>query len=205
MDIGIIGKGSVGRALAKGWVDAGHAVTIGAREPQSDSAAEVAKATGANLTDVPGAAGADIVVLATPWLATEQAIASCRGFSGRVLIDCTNPLLPDLSGLDTEGESGAERVAAWAPDADVVKAFNTIGANIMADPRFGDDRAVLPYCGDDADAKAKVHTLAADLGFDPLDAGGLTAARDLEAFALMWIHLAFGPLGREFAFKLMRR
>lgn len=204
MDIGIIGKGSVGKALAAGWIKAGHAVTIGARDPESDAAQQVGRDTGANIASIPAAAGADIIVLATPWAATQDAVRTCGNLAGHVVIDCTNPLKPDLSGL--EGDvSGAERIATWAPDALIVKAFNTIGANIMADPTFGDDRAVLPYCGDDADAKAKVHTLASDLGFEPIDAGALAAARDLESFALLWIHLAIGGLGREFAFKIMRR
>jgi predicted dinucleotide-binding enzyme len=97
-------------------------------------------------------------------------------------------------------------VASWARGAHVVKAFNTVGANIMSNPRFGQVAPVLFYCGDDAGAKKTVHGLVAELGFDAVDAGPLTQARLLEPFALLWISLAYGAgLGREIAFQLLRR
>jgi len=123
------------------------------------------------------------------------------------VIDVTNPVLPDLSGLSLgTTTSAAEQVAQWASGARVVKAFNTVGFNIMADPSFGASRALLFYCGDDAPAKQIVKSLAAELGFDPEDAGPLRQARLLEPFALLWISLAYGQgYGREFAFQLLRR
>jgi 8-hydroxy-5-deazaflavin:NADPH oxidoreductase len=125
----------------------------------------------------------------------------------KILIDATNPLLPDLSGLALgTTTSAAEQIAAWAPGAHVVKAFNTIGFNIMAQPRFGQDRALLFYCGDDAQAKNTVAQLASTIDFDPVDAGPLKQARLLEPFAMLWISLAFSQgFGREFAFKLLKR
>jgi predicted dinucleotide-binding enzyme len=87
-------------------------------------------------------------------------------------------LLPDLSGLDTgTTTSGGEKVAAWARGARVVKAFNTVGSNIMANAGFGSERPVLFYCGDDMAAKQVTKQLAGELGFDALDAGPLTQAR----------------------------
>jgi predicted dinucleotide-binding enzyme len=87
-----------------------------------------------------------------------------------------------------------------------VKAFNTVGSSIMADTKFANGRPVLLYCGDDAQAKQAVNTLAAELGFEPIDAGPLTSARTLEPAALLWITLALKQgLGREFAFQLLRR
>jgi len=75
----------------------------------------------------------------------------------------------------------------------------------MADPVFGDAAAQMFYCGDDADAKAVAHRLAAELGFDPKDAGGLAQARLLEPLALLWIRLAFGGWGREISWHMLRR
>jgi predicted dinucleotide-binding enzyme len=111
----------------------------------------------------------------------------------------------DLSGLALgTTTSAAEQVAQWAPGARVVKAFNTVGSNIMADPSFGSNRALLFYCGDDAAAKQTVKSLAGELGFDAQDSGPLRQARLLEPFALLWISLAYGQgYGREFAFQLI--
>ena len=123
------------------------------------------------------------------------------------MIDCTNPLKPDLSGLAIgHTTSAAEQVAVWAPGARVVKAFNTTGAENMSNPQFGSERASMLICGDDPDAKAAVVGLAADAGFDVVDAGRLASARLLEPLAMLWIHLAYAQgLGTGFAFKLLRR
>ncbi len=126
---------------------------------------------------------------------------------GKIIIDASNPLLPDLTGLDCgTTTSGGEQVAAWAHDAKVVKALNSVGYNIMAQPAFGSDRPALFYCGDDQDAKLIVKSLVEELGFEALDAGPLSGARLLEPFALLWISLAYPQgYGREIAFKLLRR
>jgi hypothetical protein len=87
----------------------------------------------------------------------------------------------------------------------VVKVFNTTGANNMANPRYGDGGATMFYAGDDAGAKQIASTLAAALGFEPVDAGPLVRARELEHLAMLWISLAFGGMGREIAFRLVKR
>jgi predicted dinucleotide-binding enzyme len=153
------------------------------------------------------AKGAEVVVLATPWEATEAAVRSAGDLAGKIVFDCTNPLAPQLSGL-THGSdtSGAELVASWAPGARVVKVFNTTGATNMERPDFGGMAATMFYCGDEGEAKGAAHRLAADLGFDPVDAGALDQARLLEPLALLWIRLAYVQnQGREIAFNLMKR
>src|SRR5262249_51769867 len=130
---------------------------------------------------------------------------------GKVLIDAVNPILLGADGLQRglqvgHNTSAAEHAARWAPGARVVKAFNTIGADNMKDPRFGGERATMFYCGDDAEAKRVVGGLIEEVGFEPVDAGGLASARLLEPLAMMWIHLCFGMgLGTGIAFRLMRR
>ncbi len=147
----------------------------------------------------------DVVLLATPWPAAREVVHGLGDLGGKVLIDAMNPLLPRLEGLELGTTTSAgEQVAQWARNARVVKAFNTVGFNIMANPVFGADRAVMFYCGDDADAKKVVHQLASELGFDARDAGPLKQARVLEPFAMLWISLAMQG-GRDFAFKLIRR
>lgn len=196
MRIAIIGAGNVGGTLGRKWAAKGHEVVIGSRKPES-GAVSIADA----------AAQSEVVVLATPWPAVDSAIAACGSLAGKILLDCTNPLLPDFSGIELgTTTSGGEHVAALAPGAFVVKAFNSTGFNVMADPVFDGEPVTMFYCGDDAAAKETVKQLITDIGFDPIDAGPLTQARLLEPFALLWISLAYRQgLGREIAFRFVKR
>jgi predicted dinucleotide-binding enzyme len=210
MKIGIIGAGNVGGTLGKAWANKGHRVFYGVQRPQDDKVRELGKASGPNAqagSPAEAAAFGEVVVLATPWPATPAAIQSAGSLAGKIVIDCTNPLKPDLSGLEVgHTTSGAEKVAEWANGARVFKAFNTTGFNIMADPVINGTRTVMFVCGDDEAAKPAVLQLAADVGFDAVDAGKLTQARLLEPWALLWISLAFqGATGRDFGFALLRR
>lgn len=208
MNIGIIGSGNVGGTLGTRWAQAGHQVTFASRKPESKEIQELWANAGPNarVGTISDAVQADVLLLATPWPNTEEALRSAGDLSGKILIDATNPLL-NLDALDVgTTTSGGEKVAQWARGAKVVKAFNTVGNNIMADPAFDGRRPVLFYCGDDQAAKQTVGPLIAELGFDAIDAGPLSMARTLEPFALLWISLALKEgLGREFAFQLIRR
>ncbi len=210
MKIAIIGAGSVGRALGRAWLGAGHELSFGVRDPADPKHRELRESVGkaAGITAVPAAAAAaEVVVLATPWPATRAAIEAAGDLSGKLVLDCTNPLAPDLSGLTLGHEtSGGEQVAAWAPGASVFKAFNSTGFNIMAAPVVDGRRAVMLYCGDDDSRREVVAQLVSDVGFEAVDAGRLAAARLLEPFALLWISLAHRQgLGRDVAFALLRR
>lgn len=210
MNIGIIGAGSVGGALGTGWAKAGHQIKFGVRDTAKPEIVALLKSIGARATAgsvADAAAFGEAVVLTTPWPAAQQAIASAGNLAGKVLVDCTNPLKPDLSGLTIGHEtSAAEQVAQWATGARVVKCFNTTGADNMANPKYDGDRLVMFLAGDDANAKAAVGKLGGDLGFEMIDAGNLQAARLLEPVAMLWIHLAYKcGFGRNFAFKLVRR
>jgi NADPH-dependent F420 reductase len=208
MRIGVIGAGSVGGTLGKAWQAGGNEVMFGVRDPAAAKVRKLLEETGAKAGTVAEAAElGEVVVLATPWEATEDALRSAGDLTGKILVDCTNPLAPQLAGL-THGKdtSGGEQVAAWAPGARVVKCFNTIGANHMANPDFDGVAATMFYCGNDPRAKSVVARLAGDLGFEPLDAGDLDQARLLEPLALLWIRLAFvQKQGRDIGFKLMRK
>ena len=209
MNIGIIGSGNVGATLGTRWATNGHTLFFSTREPQSEKMKRLLNA-GPNVrvgSVTEAVAASDILLLATPWDAPEDVLAAAGDLSGKILIDATNPVLPDLSGLALgTSTSAGEAVARWARGAAVVKAFNTVGANIMADPDFGARRAALFYCGDDKTSKQTVSTLIAELGFEPFDAGPLTQARLLEPFALLWITLALKHgYGREIAFEFLQR
>lgn len=196
MRIAILGAGRVGRALGAGWAARGHDVVYGVRDPSDPrhAALEAAVSTAA------AADGADAIVLALPFSAVPDALAGID-VDGTVVVDATNP----IGAPDPEGRSGAERVAALVPQSRVVKAFNTVGFETMADASYPGGTPVMLVAGDDAGAKEAVLGLASSLGFDAVDAGPLEAARDLEHLAVLWIRLARGALGREIAFALLRR
>lgn len=207
--IAIIGAGSVGGTLAIGWASAGHDVRLGVRSPDDPKVRELLgkfARPGAALPPAAAVEGADVVVLATPWEATLE-LARGLALAGKVVVDTTNPLLPNLAGLAVSGnDSAAEAIARAAPGARVVKCFNTTGANNFLAPDYPEGRATMLYAGDAAEAKAVVAELGRELGFDMVDAGPLARARLLEAFAMLWITLAYPQgQGREIAFRLMRR
>ncbi|MBV9252222.1 MAG: NAD(P)-binding domain-containing protein [Acetobacteraceae bacterium] len=199
MNLAIIGSGNVGGALAGALRRAGHQVVFGVRDPQPGKPDE---------TTVAGSAkSADVVILAVPFTAARDVIASASGFAGKVLIDATNPLGMKEDGLGlTVGfdTSGAEQVAAMAPQAQVFKAFNQTGFENMADARRYTARPVMFVAGD-GNRKPAVLSLVGEAGFEAIDLGGLRTARLLEPFAMLWIELARKRgLGSDFVFTLQR-
>jgi len=207
MRIAVIGAGSVGQALGRGWTKAGHQVVFGIPDP---SPARYPKLAAAQLQQ-PAAAvgGADVIVLATPWDKTEAAIASLGDLKDRILIDCTNPLTMTPAGMGLAlgfESSAAERIAQWAKGAAVFKTLNQTGADNM--DRAGDFavRPAMFVAGDDDAKKPVVMQLLRDLAFEPIDAGPLANARLLEPLAMLWIDQALRRgRGRDFAFALVRR
>jgi predicted dinucleotide-binding enzyme len=206
MNIVIVGAGNVGRALGGGWRKAGHKVTMAVRDTAGEKAASL-KQQGFNIIPSKDAAGAgDIIVLAVPWPALTSAVKGLGSLAGKVVIDAINPLTPDFSLAIGHDDSAGETVARLAAGARVVKAFSTTGANNMADSRYAGGKLMMPVAGDDAEAKATVMSLAADLGFEPIDVGPLAMSRHLEPMAMVWIKLALvQKLGRNFGFALLRR
>ncbi len=208
MRISIIGAGNVGKALAQAFIRQGEEVFFGVPNPEKYQSAAAALGPMAALGTVEQAvAASEVVILAVPFAATEAIARSVSDWQGKVLVDATNPLAAGLAGL-TVGTttSAAEQLARWAPTAKVVKAFNTTGAENMADASFARGLPFMPVCGDDAQARAKVIALAALIGFDAVDLGPLSAARYVEPFAMTWIHMAFKQgLGRNFAFGILHK
>jgi len=209
MKISILGAGNVGGTLGRAWAGKDHDVFFGVPDPRDPKTQHLLKSLGQNVragTVAEAAAAADIIVLATPWPATKNAIQRAGNLTGKVVVDCTNPLKEGVSGLALGyTTSGAEQVAEWAGGAKVFKALNQAGFNIMANPIFDGQRAVMFVCGDDAGQKSIVLKLVAEIGFEAIDAGGLLIARLLEPYAMLWIHLAYRQgVGREFAFGLLK-
>lgn len=205
MRIAVIGAGNVGRALGTGWLKRGHEVWFGVRHPADAKYRDLPAAR--LVTPAEAAAKAEAIVLATPWPATEAALRSLNDLSGRIVIDCTNPLGMGPSGLQLvlgHNTSAGEQVAGWAPDASVFKTLNTTGANNMANAARYKVKPMMLVAGDDAAKKPAVMALVAKLGFEPVDAGPLVNARLLEPFGMVWIDQSMKRgRGRDFAFALV--
>jgi NADPH-dependent F420 reductase len=207
--IAVLGTGNVGCALGCRWAKLGHAVYFGAKDPDADAARRLAESD-ANVqvgSCTEAIAASEVVLLAIPWDQTRGVLARAESLDGKILMDCINPMTADLGGLELgHTTSAAEEIAGWFPPARVVKAFNTLSAAAMIDPTFGEHRATMFYCGDDADAKAVVHQLSEELGFEPVDCGPLKLSRQLEPFAMLYVHLAvFEGWGGDCAFKILKR
>ncbi len=191
MNIAIIGTGNVGSALGGSLVRAGHTVTFAGRDPAK--LAKVAATTGAAAATTPrsAAAVADIIVIAVPYAATDGVAAEIApGVIGKVVVDATNPVNAEFSGLATEGgPSGAERLAAALPGATVVKAFNTLFAGVQGNPAIHGTTIDALFATDDEAAARVVADMASSIGFRPVQVGPLAAARELESLAWLNIRL----------------
>lgn len=211
MNIGIIGSGRIGSGLAKHWVASGHRIMFGSRHP--DKAQEVADSLGSG-TQVGSVADAaqfgEVVVLAVPWTAAEDALQSAGSLAGKTLIETTNPIGRGPDGMamvlppDT---SAAEEIARMAPGAHVVKVFNTTYAQLVHNGgQFGDQRANVFLCGDDDGAKETVKRLAEAVGFEPIDIGPLRMARFLEPFTAVIVTLQRLPgMDSDMGYRILRR
>jgi predicted dinucleotide-binding enzyme len=208
MSITILGAGNVGLALAKAFVAKGERVRVGVPDPDKYRAAVGPLGPAAAIGSPSEAiAASDVVILAVPHGAAAGIARSVPDWEGKILVDATNPLAPGLAGLSVgTTDSGAESIARLANGARVVKAFNTTGAENMADSRYPGGSVFMPVCGDDAEARTRVVALATLIGFDAVDCGDLKAARYLEPFAMTWIHMALKlGFGRRFAFARLER
>lgn len=209
MKIGIIGSGNMGSGIGKIWAKKGHAVIFSysrSREKLEQLASSVPNAKAGTPAE---AAQADVILLSVRWSDLPDALKQAGPLNNKIVIDCTNPLKPDLSGLELGyTSSAAEEIIRMAPGAKVVKAFNTAFAQVYEEKSrlFGSRRASMFYCGDDAGAKSVVAKLITDVGFDPVDCGPLTAARLLEPVAMLVITLGYGmKMGTNMALDLIRR
>lgn len=208
MNLLILGAGNMGSAFARRFAAAGHTVRLAATS--LDKARSVAAAIpGVTAVEAAGsAAAADVIVLATPYDRARDALAAAGPLDGKVVVDITNPLTADYSGL-TIGHttSAAEEIAKAFPAAEVAKAFNTLFAQVIdAGAAFGDAIAPTYVAADSARAKATATALAESIGFDVIDAGGLKNARYLEPLAGLNIHLGYGAgLGTGIAPTWLRR
>jgi 8-hydroxy-5-deazaflavin:NADPH oxidoreductase len=189
MKIAVFGAGAVGSRLSKLLTHAGHEIELAQRSPDKTTGPSFARA----------AQWADLVVLAVPYSALDGLLPPlAEALAGKVVVDCSNPLNADWSPMLLGQENSAgESVARLLPSAHVVKAFNTVFADVMLTERLErGGRCVTAFvAGDHAAAKANVAALAKAIGFAPVDVGPLRMARYLEAMAHLNIQIAVGQGG----------
>ena len=215
MKVGILGSGAVGQSLGLGFAGLGDEVKLGSRTPGKDEikawrAKAGPRASAGSFAEV--AASGELIVLATRWSGTENAIhlANPANFDGKVVIDATNPFLHSEHGLPGLAvgctNSAGEEVQRWLPGAKVVKAFNIINAAWMVNPEFPGGPPDMFLCGNDADAKRTVVAILQKLGWaGPIDMGGIEESRVLEPMALLYVHYALRHGTWSHAFKLLRK
>jgi 8-hydroxy-5-deazaflavin:NADPH oxidoreductase len=205
MEIAIIGSGNIGAGLARAWREHGHAVTFGARDPGDAKLGALTSELGARAATIAEAvAGAEVVVLAMPARAADE-VAAAASFDGKLVIDCTNLVGPGMTLVHGHTTSWAEELAKKLPGARVFKSFNAQGAENLANPVYDGVRATNFFCGDDAEGKRIVRQLVEEVGFEAIDAGGLSAARLLEPLMVLWISCSRSLGSRDIAFKVLRR
>ncbi len=205
--IAVIGTGNVGGALGTRLGDLGHTIVYGSRNPSRPQVAEVVSRSGEGATATTSAeavVGADIVILAVPGMLVEGIVRDLGDLSGKIVIDPTNPLTRDESGRFIMGveTSNGELVQAAAPDAKVVKAFNTVSYQTMLDPAASGGPVSIPLVGNDDDAKARVAGLVESLGFEAIDLGPIEHAHQVEGMLILWINGRMND--RQFDFHLRR-
>jgi hypothetical protein len=184
LTIAVIGAGKVGSSLARIWAAAGHRLILSSRDPAKLRG--LAEEIGASIASPRDAvSAADTLLLAVPYGSVREALDSLPSLSGKTLIDATNPI-----GY-SPAESGARSISELARGARVVKAFNTVFASMFPIVAANPGSASLLYCGDDAAAKEDVAVLIRAAGFVPVDAGDLSKASELEAFARLVISIAY--------------
>lgn len=199
MKLAFIGIGQVGAALAGNLAALGHRVTIAARDPGSQSVTAALTRFPNLLVAAPedAIASADVVFLATPFAAVETALeaalAKDDALAGKVLVDCTNPVGPNLTHGLNSAQSGGEFVQGLVPQAKVVKAFTIYGFEnfeTTSYPGYGDLKPAMLIAGNDPGAKQVVATLCQELGWEPVDTGPIAQSLHLEHMTLLWIKMA---------------
>jgi predicted dinucleotide-binding enzyme len=211
MKIGVLGTGVAGRALGHGFVATGHQVMMGSRsadhpEAKTWSAKEGAAASTGTFGDA--ARFGELIVFATKGMENPSVVAAAgpTNFSGKVVIDATNPLdnsrgYPDL-GIKGE-DSGGEVLQRLLPDAKVVKAFNIVTSSLMFRPQLPGGPPTMLIAGNDAKAKETVSSILKDFGWPAIDIGPIRGARWLEAMCMAWVLAGMARGNWVQAFKLL--
>lgn len=197
MNIGIIGSGHIGGELGRLWAVQGHQIIFGTRDLNSQKVKTLLEhSPAAKAGSLQQAVdSSQVLVIALPYRAIAETLAGLTGLAGKIIIDANNK-------IPATGGSSSLEIAALHPQALVVKAFNTIGGENFKQPIRNGIASSLLIAGDSTEAKATVSQLAAQLGFEVIDTGGLANAELLEKLAIVWVGLS-RTLGRDFTWKIL--
>lgn len=211
--VGILGSGDVGKVLAKGFLKNGYQVAIGSDHPEKLTEFKRENPEMETATFEQAAQSGDIVVVCVKGTVAEKIVEKVkRHLTGKTVIDTTNPIsdAPPQNGVlkyfTSLEESLMERLQTIAPDAQFVKAFNSIGSALMVNPEFGDDtKPTMFICGNNDDAKKKVHEILEKFGFEVEDMGKVESARAIEPLCILWCIPGFLRNEWSHAFKLLKK
>ena len=210
MKVAILGSGTVGEVLANGFLKHGYAVMRGSRDPKKlEGWKETAKGEASIGTFVDAAKWAEVVVIAVKGSAAESLVGSLAShLAGKTVIDTTNPIAdaPPQGGViryfTAGGESLMERLQAKAPQAKLVKAFNSVGNAFMVNPQFA-EMPTMFICGNDEGAKRQTSEILTRFGWEPCDMGPVQAAGPIESLCILWCIPGFLRNDWAHAFKLI--
>jgi 8-hydroxy-5-deazaflavin:NADPH oxidoreductase len=214
MKVGIIGSGEVGRKLADGFIELGHQVKLGSRDPKQSKITDWInkhdKEKASSGTFAETASFGELVVLATLWEGTAEAIqlSNPKNLAEKIVIDVTNPLdfskgMPPSLALG-HTDSGGETIQRMLPNSKVVKAFNIVGNPHMVNPDFPGGKPTMFICGNDEVSKKIVtDEILSKFGWETIDIGAIEGSRTLEPLALLWILQYFRSGNGNHAFKLL--
>ena len=213
MKVGVLGSGTVAQTLAAGLAKHGHQVTIGSRSPEklAEYAAKNAGVAAGNFADA--AEFGELIILAVKGDVASQALglAGATNLANKTVIDACNPIsdAPPVNGVlqffTGANDSLMEALQMEYPETNFVKAFNSVGAPRMVDPKFEDGRPTMFICGNDPAAKRAVTALLDDFGWETADMGGAEAARAIEPLCKLWCIPGFIHNEWTHAFKLLRK
>jgi predicted dinucleotide-binding enzyme len=192
MRIAVIGIGRAGSAIAAGLSHSGNEIKFGHRDP-NEPMGEAAK-------------WGEVIVMAIPFSEVKNVVKEIGSAAdGKILIDATNPISPEMTLVVGFSTSAAEEIQKMLPKARVVKALNTVFSRNQSTGRIEDTRLTAFVASNDQVAKETVMRLTEGIGFDPVDCGPLRAARYLEPMAMLMMDLAFGQkMGNGIGYKLIK-
>lgn len=207
--VAIIGTGMVGGTLGPRFAELGYDIVYGSRNPSSDKVQSLIEKTAESAsadTQSGAVEGVDIIVLAVPWIAAEDIVRGFGDLHDAIIIDAVNPIRTGEGGrleITAQTPSVGEQVQSWQPKAKVVKAFNTVGFHVMANPNRAGGPVTIPLASNHAEAKSKVAKIAQDLGFETFDAGPLSQSAALEAMTMLYmVPYMTGQMDQRFEFYL---
>ncbi|MCB0489798.1 MAG: NAD(P)-binding domain-containing protein [Cyclobacteriaceae bacterium] len=212
LKIGVLGSGQVAKVLASGFLNHGHQIKVGSRDPKKLDEWKAKTPNAQTGTFEEAAEFGDVIVLAVKGTAAESIVKSLGGhLSTKVVVDATNPIAeaPPVNGViqffTSLNDSLMERLQKLVPHAKFVKAFNSVGNSLMVNPSLPSGKPSMFICGNDDAAKRTVAEILNQFGWESLDFGKVESARAIEPLCMLWCIPGFLRNEWTHAFKLVKQ